>query len=123
MSIYSSKEYFSLLDYSISHGILLIRSTEIKKTHHINTDICFSATFYIEFPTELKGLTIELGTAKDCEYLKNVLPKSNTDPMHVGSVYIIISEGKRYFIGARAISITQNSYHPLETSIGFKRRA
>lgn len=110
---------FKVLDYSISHRILLIRFSEIKDGECFNTDIAFVSTYYVELPTVLSNIEIYEGELSDYSY---VLERCNIEN-EVGfrKVYVLISENSKYYIGAGNYQIQQNSLLPLETSLGLKR--
>jgi hypothetical protein len=113
---------FELLDYSLSHSILLYRKMEWIDDAHFNTDIFFSSTYYIEAPTKLYNLTIKQGSKKDCDYISDKIGKSHyVIPISPESVYVIISRRKKYYIGAILLTVTKNNYKEGETSIGLKR--
>lgn len=112
--------FFTVLDFSITHKMLLIRNTEVVKDISLNTDICFISTFYMDIPTIFTDIVIEQGTYKDCTYILN-----RCDPEYISvtpkDVFILYSQGKKYYVGARKLEITTNNLDPNETSLGPKR--
>ena len=51
--------FFTLMDFSLTHKLLLIRKTEAINEAAYNTDLVFTATFYIEIPSIIIDITIE----------------------------------------------------------------
>ena len=111
------KGFFAMTDYSLTHHIVLIRSTVVVNGEPRNTDVLFSGTFYIELATMLEDLMVEQGNEDDLNYVKM---RSNGQAV-LGKVFVIHSVGVKYYIGARQMEILENSLDVLETSIGAKK--
>jgi hypothetical protein len=108
------KGIFNLVNFSFTHRTLLLRKTKITKSASYNTDILFVGSFYTEIPLKLSGLTIELGTLEDRDYLLTRCDEKAVHSIGLEEVYVIRSQNKKYYIGARAIEIDKNNYLPLE---------
>jgi hypothetical protein len=113
--IFKSKEMFQFLDYSISHGKLLLRATVIdrKEEKHHNIDIVFVATYFFQTVTYFVGLKILLGD-KDAIIL---MPDGNEICLKAKEHYILVSNKKKYYIGAMAVNITENILDSNQTSL------
>lgn len=110
-----------LLDYSLSHSILLLRTTEVLEGGHKNTDLLFGSTFYVELPIRLYQATLFQGTIKDFDYVRSRCNEETARFIELSEVFVITAFGRRYYIGARQVQVFANTYDPLETSIGLKR--
>ena len=108
-------EEFNLLDYNISHKVLLYRG-QIKKEIKQNIDLIFEGVFYIEVPTRLHGLILyEADEILKEEILKKISEKFYPE---LGQTFFVIeSDNKRYIIGCNRFLIQENSLIYLESSI------
>jgi hypothetical protein len=110
--ILKSDEIFNFFDFSISHKKLLLRATVInrEKETFFNIDIIFMSTYFIQAITHFIGLEIYLGEAD------KTISITDGDEIFLKAkeYYILISEEKKYYLGARAIGISENN---LDTNI------
>lgn len=117
MKIYSNSLCeFVILDYSLSHSQLLIRSKK-NKNREYNIDIIFKGVLLLFLPSNIMGVEISLIRLSDIqEYLsKNYSFKDNKDY----KVFSLMnSEGKGYFVNAMCFGVYHNKLDILETSIG-----
>lgn len=116
------KGIFTVMDYALSHKILLIRNTIIKDQAAYNTDIGFMAVYYLEIITTFDDLIIRKGEAEDVD---RVIKRCGKDASSVTTenVFVLESGGEKYYVGAYQVDIYNNTYDPLETSIGIKRES
>ncbi len=105
---------FRILDYSISHKLLLLRSTEIENEEVFNKDILFISVFYIEIKETLEGIILREGDIKDFKYVEK---KYGNQLTQLNKVFILESQGCRYYIGASAYRPSENNLLPSKSSI------
>ena len=113
--------FFNITDYSLTHNILLLRTTTVKNDEIVNTDLLFSSTFYLEIPTYFNDLLIENGGESDCQYISKRCDAEFVDSLEPKDVFVLKTNEQRYFVGARKLEIITNSLRPGETSIGVKK--
>lgn len=114
MEIFKSERYFTVFDYFISHGQLLIRSNKSESFEH-NIDIIFFDTTYIQLFTMLQGVTIRFAEKKiDNNYisLKKYLEFDNT------SLFTLESNEEKFYIAASYFKVFSNNLEFSETSLG-----
>jgi hypothetical protein len=119
--LFSSDNYFNIVDFSLSHRILLLRSSNSfllgDEVLNTNIDVAFMFVSYMEIVPNIEGLNIRLASADE----KYVLEKR-----------IFIEEGKRlfvitgnqeqtYYVICGVLQIYKNNLPIDETSIGLKR--
>lgn len=112
---------FDLIDFSLTHRVLLLRTTEIVDMKPENTDLLFSSTFYIELPTYFENLEILETTQEDCTYVQSRCISENIPLVDLDEVYVLYVNKTKYYIGARRLQVINNKYESGETSIGAKR--
>ena len=107
--------FFSILDYHISHRRMLIRSTETSEEGVQNTDLLFDGIFYIEMPDKLDVVTIREGSEQEYEYVESRC----FFEVHrqFSKVFVLRSQGKDYYVGARSFEASENDMPPLESSL------
>ena len=107
--------FFSILDYHISHRRMLVRSTETSEEGVRNTDLLFDGVFYIEMPDKLDGVTIREGSEQEYEYVEGRC----FFEVHrqFSKVFVLRSQEKDYYVGARGIEVSENDKPPLESSL------
>jgi hypothetical protein len=113
--------FFNIIDYSLTHNILLLRTYQIVEESIINTDLKFKSVFYIEIPSYFDGLYVENGTPEDCEYVLNRCDPEFVSTLKSEHVFVLITNRKKYFIGARLLVVENNNLGIGETSISFKK--
>jgi len=122
MEITTIKGKFRIIDFSISHKILLLRTSTISEINGEiivnNTDIFFAPTAYMELPTYFTDIKLYLGEELDWEYIQNKIPDL-ISPFH--KLFVIMTNDVKYYVLASRVEIQTNNLPPLETSIGLKR--
>ena len=115
MDKFEMSGFFEILDYRLSHRLLLIRSTNIVNETPVNTDIIFVEVYFLEVPTCFENISIEL--ANEAEY--NYVQSKHCFPVvqQYDKVFKIKTNNKEYFIGCWEYRIETNNLLPLETSI------
>lgn len=112
---------FDLIDFSLTHRVLLLRTTEVVDMKPENTDLLFSSTFYVELPTYFENLEILETTQEDCTYVQGRCINENIPRVDLDEVYVLYVNQNKYYIGARRLQVVKNNYESGETSIGAKR--
>jgi hypothetical protein len=107
---------FHVMDYSLSHKILLLRATD--DVGLLNQDVFFISTIYMEIPTIINNMEIYTGSKED---IKHVAIRCGERSIKGYSVFVIISGNSKYYICAMRLEIKENNLDPLETSIGIKK--
>jgi len=122
MEITTIKGKFRIIDFSISHKILLLRTSIISEINGEiivnNTDIFFAPTDYMELPTYFTDIKLYLGEELDWEYIQNKIPDL-ISPFH--KLFVIMTNDVKYYVLAGRVQVMENNLPPLETSIGLKR--
>ena len=117
------KGFFTVMDFSLTHKMLLIRKTDIVDEEPYNTDIAFIGVFYMDITTIYYDLTITQGTDEEAEKISHKCNKEFIGDISGEDIFVLESEGRKYYIGAAKMDIMNNTYSPLETSIGAKRKS
>lgn len=113
--IFKSNRYFTVFDFIISHGQLLLRAS--KDDENIkNIDIIFFGARYIQIFTSLFGLSIRL-----VDYNKEII-SSNMVNSFLSSdenyLFEIETMGEKFYIGASYFKVYENELGFNETSLG-----
>ncbi|MEM9980862.1 MAG: hypothetical protein AAF734_00105 [Bacteroidota bacterium] len=103
--------------------MLLIRKTEIVNEEPYNTDIAFIGVFYMDITTIYYDLTITQGTDEEAEKISHKCNKEFIGDISGEDIFVLESEGRKYYIGAEQMDIYNNTYDPFETSLGPKRKS
>ena len=119
--LFSSNDYFTVIDFSLSHRILLLRSSEgvlvDDKINITNLDVAFLFTSYMEICPNLEGLNIKVASSEEKELLSQKLTIEEGK-----NIFVIESNEKsKYYIVCGALHIYKNNLPSDETSIGLKR--
>lgn len=123
MILFKTNEFTVIQDYSLSHKLLLLRMTTIFDENNFeNTDILFGPVFYMEIPTYyFEGLSILAPTEEDVDYVRRrcdgIISGDVSDLITAKEVLVIISNGKKFYIGSHGFEININNLHPDESSI------
>jgi hypothetical protein len=113
--IFKSNRHFTIFDFRISHGQLLLRSS--KDDNNIkNIDIVFFGVRYIQLFTSFPGLSIRSIEGKDDlinydsvnAYLKN----------EKNHLFEIETKSEKFYIAASFFKIYENELEFNETSLG-----
>ncbi|WP_337040264.1 hypothetical protein [Emticicia sp. 17c] len=117
--LFQSEESFDMMDFSLSHKVLLIRGTIVtgkagKYISHENIDLLFGGTDFIQIPTSFeRGILIKKGD-KDKIINTQVVLKA-------GEYFEIINNNNSYFIRAAVFEILKNNLNTAESSIDGKK--
>ncbi len=106
---------FNMLDYIISHKVLLFRSLHLNENNK-NIDIIFEGVFYLELPTRIHGFQIyeaDVNTFTEISNKHNEIIR----PEFGKKIFSIQSDNKQYYIGCVRVMVKENTLDPLESSI------
>src|SRR5262245_52183856 len=110
---FTSDRLFRVWDWSVSHCRLLIRSPRSgQDPTERNIDIAFYGVFYLELPESLHGISVVAPTPEDEAYLR----AKATPGMH-GRLFVLESSGRRLFVGAVQMEVTENDLPPMQSSL------
>jgi hypothetical protein len=117
MTIFSDlNNDYKILDYSISHNQLLIRSMRNKGKHH-NIDIIFKGVSAMLIPCMLKGLEItSVEIQDDNKFLLGIDGFKTTRDYKLYSLKN--SAEVFYYVNAMCFGVFHNTLDILETSLG-----
>jgi hypothetical protein len=102
----SSGRTFVLWSYLVTFEQLLIRSpSEPESEHSTNLDIMFKGVFFVELTPTLWGLEIKEPEPHEIQYFAQ---KFKLESSPEKKFFILSSGGKRYCVGARAVTIEEN---------------
>ena len=107
--------FFKLIDYNVSHKLLLIRNTEIEKNEINNCDILFIGVYYLDIPENFESISIN--EANESDY--NIIEEKCHFKVYRAhqKLFRIESSGKKYYIGCTNYKVEKNNLNPLESSI------
>ncbi|GAB2769820.1 hypothetical protein GCM10027275_10410 [Rhabdobacter roseus] len=112
--IFNSDRDFTVFDYFISHGQLLIRSKK-GDNQKCNIDIIFFDTTFLQLFTMLYGLTIRVVNKDDFIKYDSVNKYLSYDN---SNLFEIISGNEKYYIAASFVKVFENELEFNETSLG-----
>lgn len=107
--VFSSPANFRLWLYIVSHHSLLIRGSGTNTGKNI--DIMFSGVFYQELRTSFMAIEFDLLTQEELERLAE---RCDRDFFASNKILVLVSEGKRYYVGASEVRIEENNLRPNE---------
>lgn len=111
--IFKSDRYFTVFDYSVSHGRLILRSDK-RKGYKKNIDIVFFDTNFMQLFTMLYGVTIRLIDKNNVvNYNKVVKYLSHKE----NNLFELESDGEKYFIAASFVKVFENKLEFNETGL------
>jgi len=112
--IFKSERYFTIWDYQVSHGQLLLRSDK-RKGHEKNIDIIFFDSTYIQLFAMLYGVSI-----RKLNKNENIKYNSVKEYLNYDNSYLFeIESGKeQYYIAASFVRVFENELGFNETSLG-----
>jgi len=112
--IFKSTRYFTLFDFVISHGQLLLRSQKNDESGN-NIDIVFSGTTYIQLFSRLNGLVI----TRIENDISNISHSSVKKFLEYDNNYLfeIESNGEKYSIAASFVTVYENKLEFSESSL------
>ncbi|MEZ4887458.1 MAG: hypothetical protein R3E32_22185 [Chitinophagales bacterium] len=117
MIIYFNCKYvFQVIDFSATHGQLLLRSLKTRERGY-NIDIILKGVSHIILPTEFRGIEISILTNEEkIKFLQNEFD-FNID--YDNRIFLIKdTQKKEYFINTFCFGLYHNELDILETSIG-----
>lgn len=112
--IFKSDRYFTIFDFVISHGQLLLRS---QKTDDLpkNIDVIFFGTTYMQSFTSLRGLHIKrLESSLNTIEYSSVNEFLGYDNSHL---FEIESNNEKYYIAASFVRIFENQMEFADSSL------
>jgi hypothetical protein len=113
---FQSMRKFTLFDFYISHGQLLLRSNKnIQESENI--DIIFFGVKYMQIPVYLNGIALGFTFNNEATFkgFESIAKFSSTD----SAIFTIESEGQQFFIVAGFCKIFKNQLEFSESSLGF----
>jgi hypothetical protein len=116
--IFKSDRYFTVFDYLVSHGQLLIRSDK-RKGGNENIDIIFFDTSFVQLFTMLFGITIRM-VAKST--VANYISVNKYLSEEENNLFEIESGGEKYYIAASFVRVFENELEFNETSLGYENK-
>lgn len=116
--IYKSDRYFTVFDYLVSHGQLLIRSDK-RKGGKENIDIIFFDTTFVQLFTMLYGITIRLVDKFEVVNYNSVIDYLSHEE---NNLFEIESSEEKYYIAASFVKVFENVLEFNETSLGYENK-
>ena len=107
---FKSERTFRVWDWCVSHSQLLLRSARNQNDpDDSNLDLVFAGVFYMELPNIIRGVEI-------------VQPLPGDDAGRVqapdgGQYYVLVTEKRRFIVGAVSLQIMENKLAFLESSL------
>ncbi len=105
--------HFKIWTYTVSHSLLILRSPQIfpdmdnfSESYANNLDIEFTDVQYLDIPSNLYDIRIEISTSKDLVPQKILLLKN----IHNSKVFRIVSENVSFYILAHNYIIGKNNW-------------
>jgi hypothetical protein len=113
--IFKSNRHFTIFDFSISHGQLLLRAS--KDDNNIkNIDIVFFGVRYIQLFTSFLGLSIRsVKGREDLIHYDSVNFYLKYDKNHLFEIETV---GEKFYIAASFFKVYENELEFNETSLG-----
>ncbi|MGB4775789.1 MAG: hypothetical protein WBP45_11495 [Daejeonella sp.] len=112
--IFKSERYFTVFDYFISHGQLLIRSKKDDE-QKFNIDIIFFDTTFLQLFTMLNSLTIRVICKDDFSKYNSVKKYFSYEN---SNLFELESGDEKYYIAASFVQVFENDLEFNETSLG-----
>lgn len=107
-----SSRKFRLWEFRVSHDQLLIRSVRSQQ-HPRNVDIIFEGVDYIELPTKPGDIAIDKPTREDVLHVHT----SFRDDIDEKDIYVIVAQGRRFFVVAAGMRTIENELEFYESSL------
>ena len=114
--IYKSERYFTVFDFKISHGQLLLRSSKDDENNK-NIDIIFFGSRYIQLFTSFYGISI-----RTVEKNKNQISYNSVETFlnhDVNYLFEIETKDEKFYIGASYFKVYEYELSFNETSLGW----
>ncbi|MBA4851695.1 hypothetical protein [Emticicia sp. BO119] len=117
--LFQSNDFFEVMGFSLSHKVLLIRSTTVVEENgeyvsHENIDLLFGGTHFIQMPTWFKGEILIKKVDKDKIINAQIVLKA-------GQYFEIINNHNTYYIQAGLFEILKNKLNTAFSSIYAKK--
>lgn len=113
--IFKSDKYFTVFDFIVSHGQLLLRASK-NEDNLKNIDIIFFGTRYIQLFTSLSGLSISLVNKN--EEGTNYPSINSFLSADENFLFEIETKNEKYYVGASCFKVYENELEFNETSLG-----
>jgi hypothetical protein len=116
--IFKSERYFTVFDYSVSHGQLLLRSDK-RKGFKENIDIIFFDTNFVQLFTLFSGIIIrKVDTELNIDYpsVKKYLSHQENN------MFEIESGNEKYYVCASFVRVFENELEFNETSLNYENK-
>lgn len=113
--IFKSNKYFTVFDFVISHGQLLLRTSK-DEDNFKNIDIIFFGTRYIQLFTSLSGLSISL--VENNNEIINYSTVNSFLSTNENYLFEIETKNEKYYVGASYFKVYENELEFNETSLG-----
>lgn len=105
-----------MLDYNISHKVLLFRKNDSYQFSQPNVDLIFESVFYMELPTSLENICIY--EASNTLVQEVELKFGQTIYQHLGyKVYVIECNQNAYYVGCSRYILKENRLPYTQSSI------
>ncbi len=111
--IYNSNRPFTLYDYSVSHGLLLLRSDK-RKGFDENIDIIFYDTRFIQIPAFLNDIDISKSENKEDILYPSLDKYFSRDE---NNLFKIISSEENFYIAASFVRVFENELDHNESGL------
>ena len=115
MKALNFKGSFKILDYRMSHKLLLLRASKRKGDTLSNIDILFRGVFYLEIPERLEDIVIRKAIQEEVDYVCNRCYYNVF--LQYSEIFVLECANSKYFIGAGDFQVSENQLPPLESSI------
>ena len=112
--VFKSERYFTIFDYSVSHGQLMLRADK-RKGYKENIDVIFFDTTFIQIFTMLHGITIRLIDKNSIINFSTVVKYLSHEENNLCEIE---SDGEKYYIAASFVKVFENELEFNETSLG-----
>ena len=113
MDDFESSRVFRIWDWSISHSRLLLRSPRDERNPtDVNIDMTFFGVTYVEIPDTLRGVKVASPREEDDQRLRG-----RADLGKNGQYFVLESAGRRYYVGAVQLEVTENRLATMQSSL------
>jgi hypothetical protein len=120
MKTFASSSDFSIWHYFTSDNYLIIHSGyNLHHPHGWSVDLIFGDVFYTELPFVFNGLEINTPTVDDLQHLAGRCK----EPSAEANYYVLLTGGKRYYIGAAYMRIEHNNLDAVNTPFDLAQEA
>ena len=110
---FQSDRYFTIFDFFISHGQLLIRASK-NDTYNTNIDILFFDVKFMQLKTYLSGVSIQ----RVEDVASNIIDSTTNLNLEQIKIFEIESERAKFYVASSFIHVYENELEFNETSLG-----